>query len=123
MLIFLVISETKLDASFPTEQFKIPGFSTPFMRDCDQYGRGLLVFVREDISAKHLSSESTPIEGIYVEPNFRKKNWLLCCTYNPNRNIITNHLDALKRSLDPYSTKYDNLMVIGDLMLKLIWHA
>ena len=62
-----------------------------------------------------MSSESTPIEGIYVELNFRKKNWLLCCTYNPNRNIITNHLDALKRSLDPYSTKYDNLMVIGDL--------
>ena len=57
----------------------------------------------------------TPIEGIYVKLNFRKKNWLLCCTYNPNRNIITNHLDALKRSLDPYSTKYDDLMVIGDL--------
>ena len=62
-----------------------------------------------------MSSESTPIEGIYVELNFCKKNWLLCCTYNPNRNIITNDLDALKRSLDPYSTKYDNLMVIGDL--------
>ena len=111
----LVISETKLDASFPIDQFKILGFSTPFRRDRDQYGGGLLVFVREDIPAKHLSSENTPIEGIYVELNFRKKNWLLCCTYNPNRNIITNHLDALKRSLDPYSTKYDNLMVIGDL--------
>ena len=61
-----------------------------------------------------MSSESTPYEGLYVELNFRKKNWLLFCTYNPNRNIITNHLDALKRSLDPYSTKYENLMVIGD---------
>ena len=73
----LVISETKIDASFPIDQFKIPGFSTPFRRDCDQYGGGLLVFVREDIPVKHLSSESTPIEGIYVELNFRKKNWLL----------------------------------------------
>ena len=68
-----------------------------------------------NIPAKHLSSENTPIEGIYVELNFRKKNQLLCCTYNPNRNIITNHLDDLKRSLDPYSTKYDNLVVIGYL--------
>ena len=68
-----------------------------------------------DKPAKHLSSESTPIEGIYVELKFRKKNWLLCCTYNPNRNIITNHLDVLKRSLEPYSTKYANLVVIGDL--------
>ena len=62
-----------------------------------------------------MSSKSTPTEGVYVEINFRKKNWLLCCTYNPNRNIITNLLDALKRSLDPCSTKYDNLMIIGDL--------
>ena len=75
--------------------------------------------IRENIPAKYLSSESTLIEGIYVELNFCKKNWLLCCTYNPNRNIITNHLDALKRSLDPYSTKYDNLMVIGDLNAEL----
>ena len=111
----MLISETKLDASFPVNQFKIPGFSTLFRRDRNQYGAELLNFAREDIPVKHLSSESTSIEDIYVQLNFCKKNWLLCCTYNPNRNIITNHLDALKRSLDPYSTKYDNLMVIGDL--------
>ena len=89
--------------------------STPFSRDRDQYGGGLHVCVREDITAKHLSRKSTPIEGIYVELNFRKKNWILFCTYNPHRNIITNNLEALKRSLDSYSTKYDNLMVVGDL--------
>ena len=74
----------------PIDQFEIPGFSTPSRRGRDQYGEGLLVFVREDIPTKHLSSENTPIEGTYVELNLRKKNWLLCCTYNPNRNIITN---------------------------------
>ena len=119
----LVISETKHDASIPIDQFKIPGFSTTFRRDPDQKSVGLLVFVREDIPAKHLSSESSPIEGIYVELNFHKKNWLLYCTYSPNRNITTNHLDALKRSLDPYSTKYDKLMVIRDLNVKIIWNA
>ena len=55
----LVISQTKLDASFPIEQLKTLGFSTPFRGDCDQYGGGLLVFVREDIPVKHLSSQST----------------------------------------------------------------
>ena len=53
----LVISEAKHDVSFPIDQFKIPGFSAPFRRDCDQYSGGRLVFVREDIPAKHLSSE------------------------------------------------------------------
>ena len=83
----LVKSETKLDASFPIDQFKILGFSTLFRRDRDQYGGGLLVFVRENVPAKHLSSEGTPIEGVYVELNFRKKNWLLCCTYNPTETL------------------------------------
>ena len=84
----LVISDTKLDASFPIDQFKIPGLSTPFRRDCDKYGGGLLIFVRKDTPAKYLSSESTPTKGIYVELNFLKKNWLLCYTYNLSRNII-----------------------------------
>ena len=67
------------------------GFSTLSRRKSDQYGGGLLVFVREDIPTKHLSNESTIIKSIYTELNFRKKNWLLCSTYNINRNIITNH--------------------------------
>ena len=95
----LVISKTKLDASFPIDQFKIAGLSTPFSRDRDQYGGGLHVCVREDITAKHLSRKSTSIEGIYVELNFRKKNWILLCTYNPHRNIITNNLEALQTEI------------------------
>ena len=82
---FLVIIETNLDASFPIEQFKIPGFSTPFRRHRKQYGGRLLVFVIDDIPAKHLSSESTPIEGIYIELNFRKKKWLLSSNYGPSK--------------------------------------
>ena len=58
----LVISETKPDASFPIEYFKIQGFSTPFKGDRDQYGEGLHVFVREEIPAKHLSNDSTLTE-------------------------------------------------------------
>ena len=55
-------------------QFKILGFSTLFSRDREQYGGRLLVFLREDIPAKHLLSESSPIESIYIELSFRKKN-------------------------------------------------
>ena len=33
----LVISETKLDESFPVGQFKIPGFKTPFRRDRNEH--------------------------------------------------------------------------------------
>ena len=46
--IFL-ISETKLDSSFPSGQFVIQSYSTPFRLDRNQNEGGLLLYVREDI--------------------------------------------------------------------------
>ena len=74
-----------------------------------------MVFVREDIPSKMLSSEASPIKGIYRRLNFRKKKRLLCCAYNPNRNNISNHLDVLRRCFDLYSANYEDLIIIGDL--------
>ena len=51
--IFL-ISETKLDSSFPSGQLVIKDYSTPFRLDRDQNGGGLLLYVREDIPCKIL---------------------------------------------------------------------
>ena len=39
----LLVSETKIDCSFPTTQFLIPGFSSPFRLDRSKYGGGLLL--------------------------------------------------------------------------------
>ena len=63
----LVLSETKIDESFPEGQFKIPGFCTPFRLDRDSFGGGILVYVQENIPAKLLSSEVKTIEGIFIE--------------------------------------------------------
>ena len=70
----MVISETKLDDSFPENQFKIPGYSSPFRLGRDQNGGGIMVFVREDITAKFLSFEDKTIEALFIELNFPKKN-------------------------------------------------
>ena len=40
----LLISYTKLDESFPVDQFKIPGFTTPLWRDRNEHGGGIMVF-------------------------------------------------------------------------------
>ena len=45
--IFL-ISETKLDDSFPTAQFLIKGFSAPYRFDRNSKGSALLLYIRED---------------------------------------------------------------------------
>ena len=45
----MVISETKLDESFPNGWFKIPGYALPYRLDCNQFGGGVMVFIRGDI--------------------------------------------------------------------------
>ena len=39
----LVLSETKVDKSFPEDQFKIPGFCTPFRLNRDRFDGRILV--------------------------------------------------------------------------------
>ena len=115
----LVISETKLDESFPVGQFKIPGFAIPFRRGRNEFGGGIMVFVREDITAKQIFNETLNIEGLFIELIFRKKKWLLSCSYNPNKKLISDHLEILRRNLDLYSAKYENMILIGDFNVEI----
>ena len=48
----LVISETKLDESFPVCQFRFPGYASPFGLYLNQHGRGFMIFIRQNIPAK-----------------------------------------------------------------------
>ena len=45
----LLISETKLDDSFPSGQFKICGYGMPYQNDANAMSIGLLVYIRDDI--------------------------------------------------------------------------
>ena len=81
----LMVSETKLDGSFPTVQFLLHGFSVPYRLDGNSKGGGILLFVREDIPSTLLNGKSkTGIESISVEINLRKRKWSLNCSYNPS---------------------------------------
>ena len=73
-----------------------------------------MFFKKEDIPLKCLAVEDFPIEGFYVEINLRKKEWLLCCFYNPKKGNIRAHLEWLNKSLALYLLKYDYFLVLGD---------
>ena len=113
-----MISETKLDSSFPDGQFLIPGYSSPYRLDRNCRGGGTMLYVREDIPSKLLLSDNQPIEGFYIEINLRKKKRLLCGSYNPNRDNIGNDLDSLSRNLALYSSTYENYIIIGDFNIE-----
>ena len=112
--IFL-ISETKLDDSFPSAQFKIEGFTTPYRYDRNDKGGGLLLYIREDIPSRLLQCKSQcNIESLSVEINLRKRKWFLNCSYNPHRNSISRHLECLNRVIDKHIKTCDNFILIGD---------
>ena len=72
----LLVSETKLDYTFPAGQFYIDGYSTPYRFDRTSHGGGILLYIREDIPSKILKFEPVQnnFEGFFVEINLRKKS-------------------------------------------------
>ena len=42
---------------------------------------------------------------------------MLCCSYNPHKNLIVAHLRQIQVALDILSSKYENIIIIGDFNL------
>ena len=49
------IAETKLDGSFPTSQFEIEGYYSPFRLDITKQSGKLLVYIKSSIPSRLLS--------------------------------------------------------------------
>ena len=82
----LLISETKLNASFLSSQFLLDGFTSPYRLDWTQRGGNIMVFIREDIPSKSLNVVN-PVgenENLLVEINLPSENGLL--------HVLTTHI-------------------------------
>ena len=97
----ILLSETKLNDTFPVSQFLIHGFNAPYRADRTASGGGLLLFVREQLPTREIKVEfSTKIEAIVIEINLKKRKWLLIGSYNPHKNTIDDHLNSLTNCLN-----------------------
>ena len=54
--------------------------------------KGIVLFIRNDIPAKVVSTDDKPIASFYVELNFRNKKWLLNCSFSFKHISIESHL-------------------------------
>ena len=106
----LMLSETKLDSTFPSTQFLINGFSIPYRFDRNSKGGGILLYVRDKIIVLALSRYSLPphIEILFFELNLRNRKWLVCCSYNPHKNLIKEHLRVFT-TFRKYSKDYEEI--------------
>ena len=104
--IFL-ISETKLNDTFPPGQYLIDGYQVPFRFDRNDNGGGLLLYFRDHIPWKKLKLEfNSGIEAIAIEINLKKRN--------PHKDMFKNHLHSIGIALNDLCLKYENFVLIGD---------
>ena len=112
----MLISETKIDGSFPYSIFTLDGFTPPYRKDRTNWGGGIILYVRDDIPSKepkaiYLANDK---EYIFIEINLYKKKWLICGSYRPCKNQVKNQTMFLSKNLDHYLSLYENIIILGD---------
>ena len=117
----IIVTETKLDDSFPKAQFCIDGFSIPYRLDRNRNGGGLMIYVRDDIPSKMLTKHNLPedIETAFTELNFRRCKSLLWATYRAPSQNHNYCFDNIDKSLDVYST-YKRVTLAGDFNAQVV---
>ena len=76
---FLLVTESKLDETFPMGQFQIEGFSRPIRLDRTRNGAGLIVFTRNDLTCHELKPHVLypELECTFLEVGIRQNKWLV----------------------------------------------
>ena len=71
-----MVSEIKIDDTFPMAQFCVEGYSNPYRLDRTCKGRRLFLYVRENMPSKQIKLkllENESFEVVFVEINLTKK--------------------------------------------------
>ena len=73
----LLITETKIDSTFPVKQFYLNGYNVPYRSDRNTNRGGILVYVRDDIRPRIIEYENLPnsFEGLVIELSFTLKSY------------------------------------------------
>ena len=112
----LMISETKIDGTFPLNQFAIEGYSQQFRLDRNCNGGGIIMYVRDHLPCKEIKSYSPPkdVECMFIEITLCKTNWLVLFGYNPRKESISYFLNHISKGLDKKLSTHENFLIIGD---------
>ena len=117
----LVLAETKLDNQFTKAQFYLNQYYEPTRKDHTKASGGLIEYVRNGIIRKRMPQfELENFESIASEITINKEKWLLISFYRTERNEnrlsnIRNFLEQLSQILNTATSKYDNIILMGDI--------
>ena len=110
----LCTAETKIDKSFPTEKFILPGYHKPYRLNISEKQGGLLIYVKAHFPSRLLSNHIWPkdIQAIPFELSLRKEKWMFMCIYRPPKQDSQYFLEHLSLIIDHCSSIYDNHIIL-----------
>ena len=118
LLDILFISETKLDSSFPLQQFKIQQFSD-YRRDRNSNGGGLALYIRSDINHRRRHDLEklfhSDLECILIEVVVRKEKWLFIGLYKPPRVNDTHLIESFQSVLSKTMGDFKSVYILADI--------
>ena len=121
----LSVQETKLDSSFPDQQFKCEGFKI-YRKDNKCNSGGLLLYVRNDLAQRRrtelefdVNNENGRLETICVEVFIKSEKWLILSVYK--QPVIKDiYLCSLfEKALNTISVECSNYIIVGDINIDM----
>ena len=113
---YLVLSETKIDNSFPSARFSIPDYEIQARRDRHKNGGGLVEFVKKGLIFKQLKNfETSTTECICSEIIICKRKWLFFSIYRTRSNEnLEVFVEELTNSFSKTSESHEHFIIMGD---------
>ena len=121
----LVISESKIDDSFPMAQFSVQNY-TLHRKDRNSKGGGLMIYIRSDIphrrrtdiENKGVCNEGTEMMVCELQL-YKDEKWFLCACYKPPRVKEKKFIDALENVCNSLLRESHHWLVVGDVNIDM----
>ena len=104
------LSETKINETFPNQQFKTNGNYKLFCRDRNFHGGCVLCYINENTSSKTVKE----CEIVLIEFSVKTRKWLFIGPYKPPSQNENNVLDNLSLLISRLTCQYENFMLIDN---------
>ena len=118
----MIVSESKIDSSYPNSQFSIPDFVL-YRNDRNKGGGEILAYVSSELTCKRIKLAKTykTIEPIVLDIHFKTKSIIAIGLCRPPTNFTLQYRQQLEEELN-YICNWANLLrsstvVLGDLNL------
>ena len=114
----LLLSETKIDDSFPDSQFFAESFKM-YRRDRTKTVGGLLLYINENLSGKIISSYKFKENSEIVLFGFSvsNKKWLLLDNYKPLSQNDISFINELNLALNFFRPIYEKFVLLDDFSM------